>query len=389
MNYETFVLFPWLQLKKQIDFPSVSFVPIGDEIGFAHLSESATTQIKLILSSYVDLTNQPVPACTIAVRKTDNSIHDLNDQEFEDALEYSLLLFFCTWAKNDYIQVLGNYVNSSIFEILGQRVVANNSKDLALNTKRRDGRTLGAGYKHGTVRFSAPPHYDRSASIEPDIDLLDSLIEARSTNTQLYKNILASLNFVQLANTDRNFMRGDAEVILMSSAFETLFEVSDQGKAKEFATKFSNLFDEHSKNLNDAIKSNRLQSVPDEMAGNWLITKAWAFEFYKLRNHYIHYKTSTRVWGWNELEHLIMAAFSLPLIVKHLLAANNLYNGSKEYSDKLSAIPDLLIVKDWFHVPNKESHSSWQITLNKTMQDLDLNRDVTDAYNELAQRSKS
>lgn len=159
MNSETLVFLPWLRLKKPIEIYELIFCPIGKDIGFSNLPDYVVNQANLISSSYTDRAGHAIPDFTIVLRKDSDKPHDLTLEEFGVAREAASVLFFCSLSLNDYYCGIGDYSNSSMFSVVGQRFSLSDPSGVALTLRRRDGETLSGGFRHGQVRFVCPSHY--------------------------------------------------------------------------------------------------------------------------------------------------------------------------------------------------------------------------------------
>lgn len=351
MNSEALIFLPWLRLHDAVTLDRFLFLPVGGEKGFGDLPEHISKQASLTASSYTDRAGHNVPDFTLVLRDKGESPWNLTDDEFSRVRELSSLLFFCSWSLNDYYSQLGSYSNSSMFNVVGQRFTLDSPEGVALTLRRRDGEILSGGYNHGHVRFVAPPQYAINRESRIDNDLLTAVIAATSQGLRVADILYSVLGLIELANTDRDYISISSEIILMSSALETFFEIDRGAKAVALGDAFSSMLGSYSSlTAEDAIKKGRPVFIdPREGAQpNWSIFKAWVHEFYKLRNEHIHSKKSpTRTWGWHELEHAVMGAFTFPLLVKLALFDAKIYSLSREDQRRLSALGELLITPEW------------------------------------------
>jgi hypothetical protein len=142
-----------------------------------------------------------------------------------------------------------------------------------------------------------------------------------------------------------------AEVILLASAYETFFGIEDKAKAENLGKEFEATFSKVTTlTVEEAINNGRAVPTGTKYlpAKDWSVRRAWAHEFYQMRNNYIHAsKDETRTWGWAPLEHLIMGAFALPLALKIKLKDEGLYALTDEDKKRIRAVPKLLAATDW------------------------------------------
>lgn len=347
INSETIVFLPWLRLAQAIEISDLAFQPIGKQIGWGVLPPFMIEQAKLISSSYTDQAGHEIPDFTVVLKTAGEKPWALSSEEFGLAREAASILFFCAWSLNDYYSAIGN---SSLFNIVGQRFTQSDPQGICLTLRRRDGETLSGGYRHGQVRIIAPPQYAINHQTHIDLALLSSLMSARDAGSKTYDLLLSVLGLLELANTDRDYMTLDSEIILLSSAFETFLEINASKKALEVGNSFASFFEAYSTlTAQDAINKGRtIYLSPSGADSSWSIFKTWAHEFYQLRNEFVHSKkTPHRTWGWHNLEHAVMGAFTFPLLLKLKLNQESLYELSDQDEKRCHALGNLLVTPDW------------------------------------------
>jgi len=147
-----FAFLPWLRLKTTCHIAGVEFVPLRDASDATPpILTDAVEPLTTILSSYIDRKGQPINNCVVATIAGRG--WDLADSDFVDVEWAAALLFLASWGSNQYFRWPGAYVNASSFRVVWQRF---SGADIALTSRRRDGRSCDGGYKHGQVKFSAP-----------------------------------------------------------------------------------------------------------------------------------------------------------------------------------------------------------------------------------------
>ena len=174
---------------------------------------------------------------------------------------------------------------------------------------------------------------------DPDGKVPESLQPAEAPLKKIlsgYVHRHGKLPFVELANTDDDFMREHAEAILMGSAFEQL--VRGDASAYKLGKRFEDLLAgfgsvtvADAKNVRPDIEIDT--STPDIAAAqqNWWVHRKWIEELYDVRSKVVHKGShASRPWGWSLFEHLVMAAQVFPLIVKLLLEKEGHYALSDE-----------------------------------------------------------
>ncbi len=328
----------------------ISFVPFEvDATNQDESLEGLADSLRTILESYVNFLDRPVRKCTVVVKADRDPSWNLVHGDFEEVQWFTSLLFLAASAENAYFQQLRQYVNRAMFDLYWQGFTEPTGF-ITLTARRRDGDLLIAGYKHGQVKFTVPIQADSREPISPDLGFLQALQVAEAAGSETTRRLRAALSFFSLASTDSEVMLPEAEVILMASAFEQLLEAHDG--ARDLSQKFSNLFSSFGSVTVTQAVSTRVGIVVDPNYATaqrtWFVHRKWIEEFYHLRNAYAHGNTlSARTWGWLRPEHLVIAAFALPLTVKLCLKQEGHYTLTDEDEVRCHALDYLLAKTDW------------------------------------------
>jgi hypothetical protein len=315
----------------------------------------------------------------------------LQDEDHELISRYTQILSLSAIAKNDYNTNMGCYTNTTTFQFFRQRFTEP-VDFVAFSTRRRDGQTTDGGYRHGEVKFSVPL---QSKSFYPscvDTELAAAITGALADDSVFAKRLLPALSFFNLANTDSYLIEPEAEVILIGSAFEQLF---DGYGAKKLSEAVGHLLQPYASITVDQTKScARPGIVIDQKYAvdqrGWPLHRKWAEELYHLRNAYIHGKSiESRSWGWTPLEHLIMGAFVFPLAVKLMLTADGHYKTVDDDEVRLRSIDELLAATGWGRRTGSNSNATmWRKILFDTKQDIVLSQAFYEAEKELKLRDQ-
>jgi hypothetical protein len=338
---------PWLRLREDCQVAGVEFVSFRDGNDHVHpaLAEIGG-QVSTILSSYVDLEGSAIANCTIAM--TSRRGWNLTDADFETVQWAASLLFLSAWACNEYFpKFFGPYVSSSNFRVTWQRFTGN-ATYIAINAKRRDGRTLIGGYEHGELKFTRPVQCVADA-VTVDSQMLRALDEAHTKNTKTIGRLQYATSFIELANTDDDLMRWMPEAILMASAFEQMLDVEYK---RDLVTEFESLLVPFgSVTVTDAMAVRPGIWIDPQYAATqpgWFVHKKWIEELYDLRSKSVHDGTHlARAWGWTPHEHLVMAAFVFPLMIKLMLEREGVYGLTEDDRVRCLAVDKLLARRDW------------------------------------------
>lgn len=373
----TIAFFPWVVLRDAVKIGNVHFLPFRDKNeNIPGTLSDLTDVMPVIISSYRDLEGNPLSNCTVATIEGKNPPWDLDDNDIDTIGKASSFLTLASQASNEYFCALGHYSNTTIFQPYFQRFTLP-VEWITLTIRRRDGRTLSGGYKHGSVQLSIPLQCTQCKAVAVDGPFAEALGDSDLQGSVIIRRLVPALSFFNLANTDYESMRPEAEVILIGSAFEQLLETNG---AYDLSCKIGELF----KSYGSVSVARALASRPGievdarykTQQEQWFIDRKWAEELYDLRSKLIHGEsTSTRNWGWTLLEHLVMGAFVFPLAVKLSLAREGHYKLTENDEALCRAVDVLLEKTDWKRVIGSNSDATmWRDIIRKVKSDLNKQR---------------
>lgn len=368
------VLFlPFVRLKTSCTVAGVEFVPLRDADGkVPALLHSAVGPLEKILSGYIDRHGKPLDNCVVAT--IPGRGWDLDRADFPVVTWAASLFFLASWSCNDhYPRFGGDYVNSSNFRLVGQAYSGSMPGYIAVSARRRDGSTTDGGYEHGEFKFSLPLQVSIREAACVDMKLLAALDAANSSGSTVIDRLRTALPFVELANTDDEFMTEHAEAILMGSAFEQL--LAGDASAYKLGKRFGELFGQFgSVTVDDARKERpdiQIDTSTLEIAAaqpKWWVHRKWMEELYDVRSKVVHKGDhSSRSWGWQIGEHLVMAAHVFPLTVKLMLEKEGHYAPTDEDRGACLATDVLLVEKQWVEDRDGRNEGrSWHEVIYKT-----------------------
>jgi hypothetical protein len=370
---------PHLRLKSSHRVGGVEFVPLRGEDGTVSSSlESVARPLDKVLSGYVDRKGKALTNCVVAT--IPGRGWDLDRADF-DTLRWAVsLLFLGSWSRNEYFPRFGgHYVNSSQFRVVGQAYSGGLPHYITLTSRRRDGSTTDGGYKHGELRFHLPVQVSLRDFSDVDDALLGAIDRASMAGSPTVARLRAALPFVELANSDDDFMTPHNEAILMGSAFEQLLDAD--AKKHKLGTTFAGLLQEFgSVTVREAhkVRPNILidQTDPARAAAqpNWWVHQKWIEELYDVRSKVVHKgSAAVRSWGWSVFEHLVMAAHVFPLTVKLMLSTEGHYTLTQDDQVRCLIVDKLLASARWVDAYDDDddeaplgSDESWTRILSAT-----------------------
>jgi len=402
------IFLPHLRLTRSYVVAGVEFVPLrdGNETVSASLRPAAEA-LEIILSGYVGREGRPLRDCVVAT--IPGRGWDLARADFDNVRWAASLLFLASWARNEYFpRFAGDYVNATQFRVVGQSYSGDLPGPVSFGIPRRDGETTTAGYDHGEAKFYLPIQVTLTPATVDDL-FLAALDDANSSRIPLVDRLRTALPFVEIANSDDEFLTWPAQAILMGSAFEQLFR--GDGSAYKLSKRFGDRFkpfgnvtlqeawrDRPGVAIDQAPTDVRIwkiwkkriaswftaptRSKIDKWLANryrvaqlqWPLHRHWIAELYDVRSKAVHEGAAATAGGWSMLEHLVMGAFVFPLAVKLLLENDNRYVLSEDDRVRCLAIDKILASPKWAEDRMGESETSWTKILSNTHSDIAFER---------------
>lgn len=226
----TISFLPWLRISEQVCIGRFTFTPFLDRDGqTAESVREIADAVKTIVSGYVDLRGTAFGNCVLILDSQLTPSWDLPLSALSEARWAAAQLFLAAFSMNEYFVQVRQYSNSSMFTVYHQSFTLP-IDSIAVNSRRRDGSLMVAGYRHGEMKFTVPVYADTIGEFRQfDLGLLTALERASSNGSAVLGRLRAALSFLSLANTDSDAMVPEAEIILMISAYEQLLAPSETG----------------------------------------------------------------------------------------------------------------------------------------------------------------
>ncbi|NIM07522.1 MAG: hypothetical protein GTO55_12130 [Armatimonadetes bacterium] len=373
---------PWLEIEEALQIGAVRFVPFAINSPAPELACLADS-LKIILSSYRDIKNQPRAACTVAYLAGRKPHDKLSSEDTRVISRASTLLSLAAMAVNKYCTHSEPYANGTVFLPYFQHFTEP-VDHIAIDSRRRDGSSMSGGWKHGKIHFTMPIECTLATRpVKVDTTFAKALEEAQADGSALGKRLPAAISFFGLANTDSGWMLPEAEVITSVAAFEQLVGAHT---AQDLSKRIGSLLRPYGRrSVSDVLIARRsiwLGATYDKKRKTWLsdlvkaenekrwsVHQKWAQEIHWLRSSFVHGGTlPKRDWGWSILEHLLMGAFVFPLLVKILLAKEDYYALTEADLCRCESIDPLLAHTNWFDSEGNSWMTGWQKTISDVTQ---------------------
>lgn len=274
--------------------------------GEAYIAESAVRQrIEKIADIYVDKKLAPLRATTIAVIDRNYALAPLSDQQLKDVDRYVLALLFCSVVKNDERSAnFHSICTSEHFSLSHQNFNL---------TEEFVGYTTGSYFRVNNVNTLGGARLVRPDFI-PDVlihdydstlfEALCGLVDAHCPEDDFIFNALEWVRFAFMNAEGFNY---PSRVVMVSTAYEILFDLPDWKKEDRLAEALEELLQTDKMDGSDLPKIRKLNALGKEKENTmygW-----WARDFYHLRSKIVHGSALARneFLNHNKVEHLTIA----------------------------------------------------------------------------------
>lgn len=347
-----FAFFPWLNLRCPIHLDEFELFPLRK----APTSGTEKRIINQLLSAYKDLRGKPIRDATLLRRVSQSFLADLCEDDIAEAFILAELVAFCGLAKREFFGLGGlNYVNRTTFTFLVQRF-KDTSDGVMIVSRRRDG-TASNLMPASHLDIRRPFHAGTNGTVGIDEPLLRTLIQARvgGENWAAYKEAIKAFN---RGNTDSNEVAEETEIVLVCGAFERLFDLR-RGKEDDLAEAFLQAFPAvPTRDPRDCEHIKHYLRDKNRMKKAGSVRGLWIRDFFQVRGKPAHGRSSSELPSiWSPKEHLLLAAFIFPRIVKAKLAKEGFYKLTDEDLIDIALFEPLLCHPDLFR-PEKYDDGS-------------------------------
>jgi hypothetical protein len=248
-------------------------------------------------------------------------------------------LAFAGLADREYFSHEG-YWNRDHFRLIIQKYTKPDGSR-ALITRRRDGQntSLVSPEYFKVVR----PQHVGDARVVIDSHFLEALLSEPldADRPGLYDAVVT----FNMANTDADYVRDNVEVMLAANAFQRALDCKTS-KDVELAENLAKSFAPRNPT---PLLSGRLGTQKNQLPASNTVREVWVRDLYRVRNDLGHGKV-TPIYPsiWTVREHLLLAAFAFPLLVKSIFTSVGAYAlGDRDIAcieafERLAAAPDLM-----------------------------------------------
>lgn len=351
---------PWFKVQQRQNVNGIDLLP------YPATTITYPPDVPAILANYLEKNGRPIREATIIQMPGRNITDDLNNPEMEllNKLRNSLSIAGISTRR------IGthDYVNSENFEIVTQSYPSFPIQHVSISSRMRGG-SLWNGFPVNLFRSSCPQHVSTKNNYTLDLNfaiaVMNSIMPTNPNGSwRRFDDSVEGFNF---ANTDHGRISNFSEFVLMCGAIERLLNCN--GKLQTFKNKICHeLKSVPSQPVTGCSKAlPALVPVPGQnindpyfvFIGCSNLREIWATDFYKLRNKYAHGDRGPSYQPiWNTEEHLALAAFLFPLLLKIKLVKLNLYTMTlRDLTDFWSF--DYLLSRNDLLIPDQNLEMGW------------------------------
>jgi hypothetical protein len=329
---------PWLRLTAPVKVGRYDLLPYDAKGSFA--DAGSIEIVRSLLAPYCQRFDLAGRFSTV-VRRDGKIVCDdnISDEELNELFRFSEYLAFAGLAERRYFDHV-DYWNRDHFRLIVQKFAGTDGGTVLL-TRRRDGSTnnlVPAEY----FKVVRPTHVG-DARVTIDSRFLQALLsEPLDADRPGLHDAIVTFN---MANTDADYVRDNVEVMLAANAFQRALDckgTKDVELAKNLAKSFT-------PSNPVPLLSGRLATQKNQIPASSTVREVWVRDLYRLRNDLGHGKVTPIYRSiWTVREHLLLAAFAFPLLVKSIFSSVGAYTladrdiASIEAFERLAIAPDLM-----------------------------------------------
>ncbi len=361
------LVFPWLPLKRKAVVGDICFAPITVGPSSQDVPSDIGSRLRIFRRFHKEPAEEPptrelepVAECAILAQADGIPIREFRRDQWLPVFGAIEAFCFAALAENEFwatSSFSAPYVNSSCFQsyFLGD--------DILVFPLRKRGPGEMQSWEYEDVVLTMPLQCSLAREVNWNDDFLSALwtvLDAKQLDPTL-EQLRQAIWLFNRANTDDyqglSVQQLQQEVVMIVEALEYLF---GERKAEKLAPKVVSAI---------AATGEEITCAPPRIADCW-VSKIkvpnnsrclyyWLRELIQVRHHTVHgFAWGSNKWAWHVDEHLLMAAFVFPLIIKSILAADDLYELTEGDTVRLGVIDKLLYMDNW---GREEEHgeSNW------------------------------
>jgi hypothetical protein len=308
--------FPWLRLRDRLKVGAFELLPYQHGKPFS-AAPSTLPAVHAILQPYWMRWDVAGRHSAILRRDGRGLLDDVNEADIEELYRFAEYVAFAGLARRRYFGH-DRYWNRDHFRLIVQKFDLEQLDGTAMVSRRRDGNTTTlASRKYFKV---IRPEHVHDATVSVDEGLLRVLAtEQEPAAISLLYDAIVTFN---LANTDAAYTLPHVELVLSANAFQRALDCRTTNDA-ELGERLANAL---TPSVVTPLSAGRLSTRQSQLPQAATVREVWVRDMYRLRNDLGHGKVTPRYPAvWSITEHLLLAAFSFPLLVKSILSSAGAY----------------------------------------------------------------
>jgi hypothetical protein len=331
----TIAFFPWVSLHELVIVDPVRLIPYERCHAPADGPHVAQSDIDGVLKAYGNRKDELVHAATL-LEVGDWKLGQVADSETRGKLFRAReLVGFSALAKRQLFRGHFDYCNFDTYSFVIQNYVPGNSARFSFDTRHRDG-TANRMWASDEFAFFKPLHVESNALIKIDETFLAALLAADAAGKLPYDAIVE----FDRANTDSDDVPTHIEIVLAKSAFEYLFDISQN--VPDFVEALRKAVPERDPQTN--LSGPLAQRWKDARPKAARPLEAWAREFCDIRGGAAHgAQRNSHRFVWSEEAHLAFVSILFPLLMKQRLAHEQFLTVGERDALELAWIEDYLM----------------------------------------------
>lgn len=336
--------FPWLKLTEPTALGAYRLVPYNVEA-------TLPSDLKRIVKSHKQGRGAPVDHAVI-IEVDGNLESEINDEQLADIFRLREFLCFAALARRQFFYHSG-YLNAHSLQCVVQDY-KQGEVSVATSARRRGGNSKCLWLDERAVQ--CPAHVSSSTPLAYDAAFLEALLDTDAQDEDGW--LRDGIELFNLANTDSPDVRPHTELVLCVAATQRLMGAEKRSDARHLGSCFSELLATVAAPTRDLLDCKREPVARLTKPRN--LREVWFDDFYASRGVVAHGRPAGKPRSiWTIMEHLLLASFIIPRLVKVRLAGEGRYLLTEHDHDELAAFDYLLCEADLTTPRDKDDVPEW------------------------------
>jgi hypothetical protein len=360
----TLAFFPWFSIAEPKTFGQFDLIPYDRDRKPGGVGPQLQSVVDAITRPYVYQGDYPIRTAALLKVGDGEVTRHLSEDDVSTAFAFAELLACAGLAGREFFSVAGIlYSNRDAFRLSIQHFQRTDGPTTVV-TRRRDGSTKTL-YDDAVYRVHKPKYVECSDAI--DEPLLEALLSAQAKlEDGRWAEIYEAVFSFNLANTDGDLFSKEMEVVLTISAFERLAGTAS-GRERDLALAIKDLLiPVADPSLSDCTKLSNAQ-LQRALRKGQAVREIWIRDMFRLRGHLAHGRTASNYPSIRSInEHLLLASYAFPLVLKRRLTNEGLYSLTKNDNFSVFAFEKLAATDMAVRTEEGQTHP-WQRTISDTV----------------------